>query len=77
MIAERAGSPRRSTNTLICYSGEFRYDATKPSSMLRKLLDVSRLRELGWAATTALHEGLAKTYDWYVSQDLEAEHERA
>ncbi len=36
----------------------------------RKLLDVSRLREFGWTATTTLRDGLAKTYDWYLAQDL-------
>ena len=49
---------------VVGYSGEFRYDASKPDGMPRKLLDVTRLRALGWSATTGLHEGLAKTYDW-------------
>ncbi len=38
----------------------------------RKLLDGSRLRELGWTATTTLRDGLTKTYEWYVSQGLGA-----
>ncbi len=53
---------------VVGYRGAFRYDATKPDGTPRKLLDVSRLRELGWTATTTLSEGLAKTYDWYVAQ---------
>jgi GDP-L-fucose synthase len=57
---------------VVGYRGEFRYDATKPDGTPRKLLDVSRLRELGWTATTTLRDGLAKTYDWYVSQGLGA-----
>ena len=62
---------------VVGYRGAFRYDTTKPDGTPRKLLDVSRLRELGWTATTTLREGLAKTYDWYVAQDSGAEHERA
>ena len=62
---------------VVGYRGAFRYDTTKPDGTPRKLLDVSRLRELGWTATTTLRDGLAKTYDWYVSQESGAEHERA
>ena len=54
---------------MVGYGGEFRYDTSKPDGTPRKLLDVSRLRELGWTATTTLRDGLAKTYDWYVAQD--------
>ena len=53
---------------VVGFKGEFRYDTTKPDGTPRKLLDVSRLRDLGWTATTTLRDGLAKTYDWYVSQ---------
>ena len=52
---------------VVGYKGAFRYDTTKPDGTPRKLLDVTRLRELGWTATTTLRDGLAKTYDWYVS----------
>jgi len=54
--------------SVVGYEGEYRYDTTKPDGTPRKLLDVSRLRELGWTATTTLRDGLARTYDWYVSQ---------
>jgi GDP-L-fucose synthase len=53
---------------VVDYSGEFRYDTSKPDGTPRKLLDVSRLRALGWSAATGLREGLAKTYDWYLSR---------
>lgn len=43
-----------------------RFDATKPDGTPRKLLDVSRLRGLGWHHGTGLRDGLARTYDWYV-----------
>ncbi len=54
--------------SVVGYRGAFRYDTAKPDGTPRKLLDVTRLRELGWTATTTLRDGLAKTYDWYVSQ---------
>ncbi len=62
---------------VVGFIGEFRYDTTKADGTPRKLLDVSRLRELGWTATTTLRDGLAKTYVWYVAQESGAKHERA
>ncbi|HCV36496.1 MAG TPA: GDP-fucose synthetase [Acidimicrobiaceae bacterium] len=41
------------------------FDATKPDGMPRKVLDVSRLAELGWTASIPLEEGLRTTYDWF------------
>ena len=55
---------------VVGYSGEFLFDTTKPDGTPRKLLDVSRLNKLGWTATTTLRDGLAKTYDWYVSRGI-------
>jgi GDP-L-fucose synthase len=42
------------------------WDADKPDGTPRKLLDVSRLRGLGWSASVGLREGVASTYDWYL-----------
>jgi GDP-L-fucose synthase len=42
------------------------FDRTKPDGTPRKLLDVSRLHELGWRHRIELREGLAATYDWFV-----------
>jgi GDP-L-fucose synthase len=42
------------------------FDTSKPDGMARKLLDVTRLHELGWRHTTKLREGIAATYDWFV-----------
>ncbi|MCP4398731.1 MAG: GDP-L-fucose synthase [bacterium] len=44
------------------YRGELRFDTTKPDGTPRKLLDVSRLHELGWRHKTALEEGLKIAY---------------
>ena len=44
------------------FSGKLIFDATKPDGTPRKLLDVTRINALGWKATTALPEGIRKTY---------------
>ena len=44
------------------------WDESKPDGTPRKLLDVSRLRGLGWAPTIDLVAGLASTYEWYLDQ---------
>ena len=47
------------------YRGRIEWDASKPDGTPRKLLDVSRLRALGWSASTPLADGVASTYEWY------------
>ena len=48
------------------YRGRIEWDATKPDGTPRKLLDVSRLRDLGWSARTGLADGVRDTFDWYL-----------
>ena len=47
------------------FSGELRFDPSKPDGTPRKLLDTSRLTALGWKPTIALETGLESTYDWF------------
>ena len=55
---------------LICdvvgFNGKLAWDKTKPDGTPRKLLDVSKLRGLGWSPTTPLRDGIARTYDWFL-----------
>ena len=55
---------------LICevigFNGELSWDTTKPDGTPRKLLDVTRLKNLGWQPTIPLREGIARTYEWFV-----------
>jgi GDP-L-fucose synthase len=44
------------------YDGAIRFDASKPDGTPRKLLDVSRMSELGWTACTSLEDGIRNTY---------------
>ena len=48
------------------YAGAFRYDRSKPDGTPRKLLDVGRLKALGWSPKIGLEEGLRETYAWYL-----------
>ena len=48
------------------FEGEIVYDTSKPDGTPRKLLDVSRVSELGWTAQIGLREGLEATYQWYL-----------
>jgi GDP-L-fucose synthase len=47
------------------FKGQLVFDATKPDGTKRKLMDVSRLKSLGWEATTSLQDGLRLAYDWF------------
>ena len=48
------------------FQGALGFDASKPDGMPRKLLDISRLRSLGWSPRITLAEGLASTYQWFL-----------
>lgn len=52
---------------VVGYEGEIVFDATKPDGTPRKLLDVSKLRSLGWQAQTDLERGIAQTYGWFLA----------
>jgi GDP-L-fucose synthase len=47
------------------FAGEIEWDATKPDGTPRKVLDVSRIKALGWKPTITLDEGIASTIAWY------------
>ncbi len=48
------------------FAGQIEYDSTKPDGTPRKLVDTSRINELGWKAQTNLREGIQDTYQWYL-----------
>jgi GDP-L-fucose synthase len=47
---------------VVGYNGKLQFDTSRPDGMPRKLLDVSKIRKLGWAPKTALRDGLAQAY---------------
>lgn len=60
-IAELAETVRRHVHP----EARITYDTSKPDGMPRKLLDVSKLRNLGWESRTTLEEGIGSTYRWF------------
>ncbi len=48
------------------FSGSIRFDATRPDGTPRKLMDVSRLAQMGWRASIPLRRGVAETYAWFL-----------
>lgn len=50
---------------IVGYEGEIIYDSSKPDGTPRKLLDVSRLKQLGWQCKIPLEEGIKQTYEWF------------
>jgi GDP-L-fucose synthase len=53
--------------SVIGFPGGIVFDTTKPDGTPRKLLDVSRLRDIGWQAHTPLHEGIALAYQDFLA----------
>lgn len=54
------------------YQGELKFDSTKPDGTPRKLMDVSRLKALGWQSSISLEDGLHNAYHWFIEHKHEA-----
>src|SRR5262249_32786122 len=52
---------------IVGYEGRLEFDVTKPDGMPFKGLDASPLHKLGWMPHVSLSEGLASTYDWFLT----------
>ena len=61
----------RELANLICeivgFRGEILWDRDKPDGTPQKLLDIGRIKSLGWSPKTLLKEGIEKTYDWFLN----------
>ena len=51
------------------YSGRILIDKTKPDGAPRKLMDVSRMKSMGWHANIALEDGVSETYSWFLKNN--------
>jgi len=60
-IGDLAGMVARVTG----FEGKIGYDTSKPDGTPRKLMDVTRLKDMGWSASVALEDGLRETYAWF------------
>jgi GDP-L-fucose synthase len=56
---------------IVGWKGTFTFDKSKPDGMPRKVMDVSRLRALGWSAPTDFETGMKEAYGWYVANVAE------
>jgi GDP-L-fucose synthase len=54
---------------VVGFNGELVWDKTKPDGTPRKLLDVTRIRALGWRPAIPLRQGIAQTYQWFLAND--------
>jgi GDP-L-fucose synthase len=55
---------------VVGFQGEIVFDANKPDGTPRKLLNLDRMRDLGWVAKTSLREGIAKAYSDFLSKEV-------
>lgn len=54
---------------VINYNGNIEYDTSKPDGTPQKLLDVTKINNLGWKAKTSLKEGIELTYKWFLDRN--------
>jgi len=55
-------------SNIVGYSGQTNWDTSKPNGTPRKLLDVTKIKSLGWEPKISLEEGIKTTYQWYKDQ---------
>lgn len=58
---------------VVGYEGKISYDTSKPDGTPRKLLDISKLKGIGWKYTTELEEGVKHTYEDFLKSDMRVE----
>ena len=56
--------------TVVGFKGFLKFDPSKPNGSPRKLVDTSKLKSMGWSYKTDLKQGLRKTYQWYLKNNL-------
>ena len=53
---------------VVGFKGNIKLDSTKPNGTLRKLIDISKIKEMGWNHKVDLVDGLESTYKWYLKE---------
>ena len=51
---------------VVGHKGQIIWDSSKPDGTAKKLMDVSKMKEMGWTYSTDLEEGIEKTYKWFL-----------
>ncbi|MEO7318506.1 MAG: NAD-dependent epimerase/dehydratase family protein, partial [Chthoniobacteraceae bacterium] len=55
---------------VVGFGGRLEFDVSKPDGTPRKLMDISRLKALGWKPQVALRDGIRETYEWYLREKV-------
>lgn len=58
---------------IVGYDGIIEYDTTKPDGMMRRIVDSSKIRTLGWKPKVGIEEGLNYVYEWYLEHIVSGE----
>lgn len=56
------------TAKIVGFKGGLKFDSTKPDGVMRKLLDSTKIKTMGWKPSITIEEGLRKIYDWFKEQ---------
>jgi GDP-L-fucose synthase len=54
---------------IVNYKGNIIFDKTKPDGMSQKLMDISKMKKIGWEHKVNIKDGIKKTYEWYLKQN--------
>lgn len=57
----------KTVQRVVGHTGKIEWDSSKPDGTPRKLMDVSRINELGWKAEIGLEDGIRDTYEWFLN----------
>ena len=67
-----SGGQAEQVARVVGFEGQLSFDASRPDGTPRKLLDISRIAELGWAPRIPLEEGIRATYEWFIQNQSDA-----
>lgn len=54
-------------SSVVGYTGEILWNESQPNGTMRKVLNIDKVRQLGWFPTIGLIDGIKKTYDWFLN----------
>jgi GDP-L-fucose synthase len=57
-------------SSVVKFAGDIEWDTTKPNGTPRKVLNVDKIKALGWNPKISLREGIEKTYEWYLGNNF-------
>jgi GDP-L-fucose synthase len=53
---------------IIGYNGEIKWDDSKPNGTPKKVLNVDKIKSLGWSPKIGIRQGIYETYEWYKNE---------